>query len=213
MKPEQPRAGDRRGRALRWHWRATGAGALLALAVSLALGAGGLAATARATEPAAVDAAPRSVAAQAAPESLAELVRFAPDVYGFRYSNHVALFIVTDDGVILADPIGQQNPRTPSLIKEAIRTVTDRPVKYVLYSHWGADHAMGGAAFADTAQFVGHRNTVEKIAAANDPTSPVPGLTFEDHMGLDLGGKHVDLYAAALSARDDYFILHYPAAG
>ena len=211
MKPERQRIADQAGRPLRWHWRAVGAGALLALAASLALGAGGL--TARATEPAAVDVAPRFAAQTAAPESLAELVRFAPDVYGFRYANHVALFIVTDDGVILADPIGQQNPRTPNLIKEAIRTVTDQPVRYVLYSHWGADHAMGGAAFADTAQFVGQRNTVEKIAAANDPSSPVPGLTFDSHMGLDLGGKHVDLYAAEFSARDDYFILHYPAGG
>src|SRR4029450_5664432 len=123
------------------------------------------------------------------PESIAELARFAPDVYGFRYDNHVAMFIVTDAGVILADPIGQQNPRTPSLIKEAIRAVTDQPVRYVLYSHWGADHAMGGGALADTAQCVGHRNTVEKIAAANDPNSPVPELTFDSHMAIDLGGK------------------------
>ena len=34
-----------------------------------------------------------------ATESLAELVRFAPDVYGFRWANHVALFIVTGAGV------------------------------------------------------------------------------------------------------------------
>ena len=87
-----------------------------------------------------------------ASESLAELARFAPDVYGFRYENHVALFIVTDEGVIVADPIGQVNPRTPFVLKEAIRAVTDQPVKYVLYSHWGADHGMGGAVFADTAR-------------------------------------------------------------
>ena len=49
-------------------------------------------------------------------ESIAELARLAPDVYGFRYENHVALFIVTDEGVILADPIGQVNPHTPSVI-------------------------------------------------------------------------------------------------
>jgi glyoxylase-like metal-dependent hydrolase (beta-lactamase superfamily II) len=145
-------------------------------------------------------------------ESLAELARFAPDVYGFRYENHAALFITTDEGVILVDPIGQRNPRTPYLIKEAIRAVTDQPVKYVLYSHWGADHGMGGAAFADTARFVGHRNTVDAIAAANDPNSPVPEITFDKHLALDLGGRHVDLYAADLSARDNYFILHYPAS-
>ncbi len=147
-----------------------------------------------------------------ASESLAELARFAPDVYGFRYENHVALFIVTDEGVILADPIGQVNPRTPFVLKEAIRAVTDQPVKYVLYSHWGADHGMGGAVFADTAQFVGHRNTVEKIRGANDPTSPVPEITFDKHLPLELGGKRVDLYAAELSPKDDYFVLHYPAS-
>jgi glyoxylase-like metal-dependent hydrolase (beta-lactamase superfamily II) len=191
--------------------RAAGAAALLALGVALALG-GSVSGLARAAHPAGGTVAAQGPAAQGpAPESLAELVRFAPDVYGFRYANHVALFIVTDEGVILTDPIGQQNPRTPSLIKEAIRTVTDQPVRYVLYSHWGADHAMGGAAFADTARFVGHRNTVPRVAAANDPNSPVPEITFDRHHAIELGGKRVDLYAADLSSQDDYFILHYPA--
>jgi hypothetical protein len=145
------------------------------------------------------------------PETVAELARLAPDAYAFQYGNHTALFIVTDEGVILADPIGQANPRTPFVLQEAIRSLTEQPVKYVLYSHWGADHGMGGAAFADTARFVGHRNAAAKIAAANDPTSPVPDLTFDDRLTLELGGKTVELYAAELSPRDDYFILHYPA--
>ena len=202
------------GGAARWlrrRWAASGAAALVALGVALARGGGGLSGSAGAAP--VRQGAPGAVAAQAGgPESLAELVRFAPDVYGFRYASHVAMFIVTDEGVILTDPIGQQNPRTPSLIKEAIRTVTDQPVKYVLYSHWGADHAMGGAAFADTAQFVGHRNTVAKIAAANDPASPVPEITFDTHLAIELGGKRVDLYWAEMWAGDDYFILHYPAS-
>jgi glyoxylase-like metal-dependent hydrolase (beta-lactamase superfamily II) len=145
-------------------------------------------------------------------ESIAELVRFAPDSYGFRYQNHVSLFIVTGDGVILIDPCGQGNPRTPSMIKEAARSVTDQDVKYVVYSHWGADHGMGGAVFADTAQFVGHRNVVGKIAEANDPGSPVPEITFDDHLDLNLGGTHLDLYWAGLSAKDDYIIVHHPAS-
>jgi glyoxylase-like metal-dependent hydrolase (beta-lactamase superfamily II) len=102
-----------------------------------------------------------------ATESLAELVRFAPDVYGFRWANHVAMFIVTDAGVILVDANGQVNPRTPALIKEAIRSVTPQPVKYFVYSHSAFDHSTGGAVFADTARFVGHKNTVEPIRAAN----------------------------------------------
>jgi len=105
-------------------------------------------------------------------ESLAELVRFAPDVYGFRYLNYVAMFIVTRDGVILADPIGQGNPRTPTMIKEAIRSVTEQPVKYVVYSHSAADHATGGVVFADTAQFVGHRRTADEMGRIAE--HPIP---------------------------------------
>jgi hypothetical protein len=120
-------------------------------------------------------------------ESLAELVRFMPDVYGFRWVNHVAMFVVTDAGVILVDANGQVNPRTPSLIKEAIRSVTAQPVRYFVYSHSAFDHSTGGAVFADTAKFVGHRNTVERIRAAQDPTTPVPDIVFDKKLALELG--------------------------
>ena len=147
-----------------------------------------------------------------ATESLAELVRFAPDVYGFRWVNHVALFIVTDAGVVLVDANGQLNPRTPALIKEAIRSVTPQPVKYFVYSHSAFDHSTGGAVFADTARFVGHKNTVERIRAANDPTTPVPDIVFDQKTTLELGGRRVDLYPADLSPTDDYIVVHDPAA-
>jgi len=147
-----------------------------------------------------------------ATESLAELVRFAPDVYGFRYVNHVALFIVTSAGVILVDPIGQVNRRTPALIKEAIRAVTSEPVRYVVYSHSAFDHSTGGAVFADTARFVGHANTVERIKAAKDPTTPAPDIVFDRKMSLELGGRSIDLYPADLSPTDDYIVVHDPAS-
>jgi glyoxylase-like metal-dependent hydrolase (beta-lactamase superfamily II) len=143
-----------------------------------------------------------------ATESLAELVRFAPDVYGFRYANHVALFIVTPDGVILVDPIGQVNPHTPALMKEAIRAVTAEPVRYVVYSHSAFDHSTGGAVFADTARFVGHKNAVAPIRAANDPTTPPPDVTFDAKTTVELGGRRLDLYPADLSPTDDYIVIH-----
>lgn len=145
-------------------------------------------------------------------DSLAELARIAPDTYLFRYNNHTALFITTDEGAILVDPIGQENPRTPFLIKEAIRAVSDKPVKYLLISHSAADHSTGGAAFADTATIVSTARAAERIAAFNDPLTPVPGVTFDKTWSLTLGGKKIDLYPAEMCATDDYFILHYPAA-
>jgi glyoxylase-like metal-dependent hydrolase (beta-lactamase superfamily II) len=147
-----------------------------------------------------------------ATESLAELVRFAPDVYGFRYVNHVAMFIVTGAGVILVDPIGQVNRGTPALIKAAIRALTAEPVRYAVYSHSAFDHSTGGAVFADTARFVGHRNAVSPIKAANDPTTPAPDITFDAKTSLELGGRRVDLYPADLSPTDDYIVVHDPTS-
>ena len=37
------------------------------------------------------------------------------------------------------------------------------PVRYVVYSHSHFDHAEGGAVFADTAQFVAHRNMLRNM--------------------------------------------------
>lgn len=71
---------------------------------------------------------------------------------------------------------------------------------------------MAVESLAELARFVGHRNTVPKIAAANDPASPVPELTFDDELSWELGSKTVLLYAAKLSPTDDYSILHYPAS-
>lgn len=113
------------------------------------------------------------------------------------------MFVVTDAGVILVDANGQVNPRTPALIKEAIRSVTAQPVKYFVYSHSAFDHSTGGAVFADTARFVGHANTVERIRAAKDPTTPVPDVVFDKPTTLELGGRRVDLYPADLSPTDD----------
>jgi glyoxylase-like metal-dependent hydrolase (beta-lactamase superfamily II) len=162
----------------------------------------------------AVPAGSGSIAAQqtpAGPPSLVELIRVADDVYSFRYNTHITMFIVTADGVIAADPLGQQNPEAPNLLKAAIRSVTDQPVKYVVITHWGADHGMGGAAFADTAKFISHPTTAQAIAQANDPTTPVPDMLVTDQLMLELGGKQVGIYYPGVTQGPDYLVVHYPA--
>jgi glyoxylase-like metal-dependent hydrolase (beta-lactamase superfamily II) len=145
-------------------------------------------------------------------ETLGQLVRFGSNAYAVRYANYVSAFFVTSEGVILVDPSGQSTPRLPYLIREAIRIVSDQPVKYVIYSHWGADHGMGGAAFAETAEFVAHRNALARIEAAPDPTSPVPTILIDREHTLTLGDTRVDLYPTDFHDADDYLIVHDPAS-
>jgi len=151
-------------------------------------------------------------AAPSLPQSLSEFVRVKPDVYAFRYLNHVSMFVVGSDGVLVVDPIGQANAQAPAVLEEAIRSVTDQPVTWLVYSHWGADHGTGGAVFADTATFIGHQNVAPKIEAAADPLSPVPTVTMTDRSDIDLGGKTVELHSLGLGPEDDYVIAYEPSS-
>src|SRR3954463_9732436 len=79
------------------------------------------------------------------------------NVYIFRNGNHQSMFVVTNDGVIATDPIGYGRPTGGQTYLEEIRKVTDKPVKYVVYSHHHFDHVAGGKAFKDAgATFVAH---------------------------------------------------------
>ncbi len=145
------------------------------------------------------------------PQPLAELTRLADDVYLFRYETYQALFIVTDDGVIATDPISLRNPAISLLYKAAIATVTDQPVRYVVYGHDHNDHITGGDVFADTAQFVSQRLAAPRIAARGDPRAPIPTILFDDRLTLELGGTIVELYYIGPAHSDNDLILIYPA--
>ncbi|MGE3271811.1 MAG: MBL fold metallo-hydrolase, partial [Chloroflexota bacterium] len=148
----------------------------------------------------------------ALPQSVAELTRLREDVYAFRYLNHVSLFVPTDEGVVVVDPIGGGgNPQAPVALKGAIASITNQPVKWLVYSHSAPDHSTGGAVFAETATFVSHANAKAAFENRNDPNSPVPSVTFEQMMPLDLGGKHFELHWSSLTPQSDYLIFSYPA--
>lgn len=116
----------------------------------------------------------RLVAQQPAqgPQVTASLTRIAEDVFMWSNSGYNMMIILTDDGPIATDPSGQFNRAAPPLYKAAIQSLTDKPVRYLVYSHDHADHNTGGDVFADTAEIVGHRLSAAKIAARNDPRSP-----------------------------------------
>lgn len=126
--------------------------------------------------------------------------------------NHVTMFIVTDDGVIAADPVGQSNPRSPQMYKAAIASVTDRPVKYLIYSHDHADHIQGGAVFMDTVEHViSHQLAAPKIVTRNNAVTPRPTLLVGDIMTLEHGGRRIELIYAGRCHSDNSLMIHYPA--
>jgi glyoxylase-like metal-dependent hydrolase (beta-lactamase superfamily II) len=159
-------------------------------------------------------AAPAGVIAQEAtpPPPVDEIQQFGDDTYAFISSGYVSLFVVTDEGVIATDPSSQFDTERSARLEAAIAGITDQPVRYLVYSHSHPDHATGGDVFADTATFVAHRNAVEKIAALNDPRTPVPSLAFDDFLSIELGGKVVELYYTGRNHSDNMIVMLVPSS-
>jgi glyoxylase-like metal-dependent hydrolase (beta-lactamase superfamily II) len=84
-----------------------------------------------------------------------EIVNVTGDIYRARNNNYYALFLVTPEGIVLADPI---NPAFATWMKEQFAERFRVPVRYVIYSHSHWDHVEGASVFADTARVVAHEN-------------------------------------------------------
>jgi glyoxylase-like metal-dependent hydrolase (beta-lactamase superfamily II) len=99
------------------------------------------------------------------------VVNVTGQLYRAQNNNHYTVFLVTPEGVIMSDPINRDFARW---LKSEIATRFKQPVRYVLYTHRDWDHASGGVVFADTAEFVGHRNMLTALAppAGNPPLTP-----------------------------------------
>jgi len=87
-----------------------------------------------------------AVAAAQAPAPQFDLTKVTDHVYSFRSGIHRAMVVVTSDGVIVTDPI---NSGAAKNMMDEIRKVTDKPVKFVIYSHNHWDHVAGGKIFKD----------------------------------------------------------------
>ncbi len=95
-----------------------------------------------------------------APGPAQEITNITGDLYFARTISHSTAFLVTPDGIILADPISTE---FAMWLKGELDRRFGKPVKYVIYSHFDFDHAEGGDVFAATAQFIGHENMKKNL--------------------------------------------------
>ena len=82
-------------------------------------------------------------------------------VYRATNNNHGTVFMVTSEGIVLADPITTD---FAMWLRGEFDARFGVPVRYVIYSHHHWDHATGGGVFSDTAQYVGHTNMLNHLA-------------------------------------------------
>ena len=132
--------------------------------------------------------------------------KIAGDFYRFQNNFHFSVFYVTDDGVLVTDPIDADAAKW---LKAEIKKRFKKPIKYLVYSHDHQDHSSGGEVFADTAIIVGHENTRAAMIGEKRPT-PAPTVTFSDRMTLHLGGREIELTYVGKGHSDNSIAIRFP---
>jgi len=127
----------------------------------------------------------------------------APGVYSYEQLRSageekfttVSLFVVTGDGVLVAD--GQGNVEETERMIEHIAEITDEPIRTVVVASDHGDHTAGNSAFPANVAFLAHPTSalaLESTAAnARDGAPPVRLATqlVEDRTIIDMGDKEI----------------------
>jgi glyoxylase-like metal-dependent hydrolase (beta-lactamase superfamily II) len=134
------------------------------------------------------------------------------NVYIFRNGNHQSIFIVTKDGVIATDPVAYGRPTGGQQYLDEIKKVSDKPVKFLIYSHHHFDHIAGGQAFRDAgAKIVAHKNATARLKMLQDPATPVPDQSVSDRgRTIKLGGTTLELKYVGRNHSDSTLVMRLP---
>jgi cyclase len=122
-----------------------------------------------------------------------KLIKVADDLYVIDGggAGNVAIYI-TNEGVIMVDDKYEQHFDE---IMANVKKVTNQPIKYILSTHYHADHSGGNTRFSSIAEIISTRNAHDGIVQhkqSNAPDNMIPArVTFTQETDLFLGGKEV----------------------
>ena len=118
-------------------------------------------------------------------------------------------FIVGGEGVAVIDPGGSRGDG--ERLRATIKAKTDKPIRFVVMTHFHPDHVFGAVAFReDHPNFVGpermpgvaaargtfYRHRLEDVLGHDEAGDfVVPTLLVKDRVEIDLGGRTLDLAA------------------
>jgi glyoxylase-like metal-dependent hydrolase (beta-lactamase superfamily II) len=131
---------------------------------------------------------------------------------------------VGDDGVLLVDD--ELQPMSAKL-KARVALLTNKPVRFVINTHWHFDHAGGNAAFGGAgALIVAHDNVRKRLSVdtvmemGGDKKMPIPAtpaaglpvVTFAEDVTLHVNGDDIHIFHVAPAHTDTDAVVHFTKA-
>ncbi|WP_204336100.1 MBL fold metallo-hydrolase [Leptobacterium flavescens] len=123
-----------------------------------------------------------------------------------------SLVVVTDEGVLVVDPV---NEKRAADMRAEVRKITDKPVVKVVYTHDHFDHARGGQIFKEEgAEFITHQLCSDLLNRDLEKRVVLPDVMYEgDYHRIELGGKYIDLHYLGPNESFCMSVVHMPQDG
>lgn len=162
-----------------------------------------------------------TASAEVAPEPTITLTPVADGVYMLMGEGGNIGLSVGDDGVFAID--SQFAPLTEK-IQAAIATISDKPIRFLLNTHWHFDHTGGNENFTNTGTvIVAHNNVRERMSRdqfiaglgmevpASSPAA-LPIVTFSEDITFHFNGETIHATHVNPAHTDGDSIVHFQAA-
>jgi glyoxylase-like metal-dependent hydrolase (beta-lactamase superfamily II) len=123
---------------------------------------------------------------------------------------------VGDDGIVIVDdeflPLADK-------IEAALKGITDKPVRFVLNTHWHGDHTGGNPHFGEKAPIIAQENVRKRLAEGGKgrfgdtppaPKAALPVITFEDKVSVHLNGEDIRALHIPSGHTDGDAVIFFP---
>jgi cyclase len=107
---------------------------------------------------------------------------------------------VGDDGIVIVD---DQFAPLAEKIRAALKGITDKPVRFVINTHWHGDHTGGNPQFGETSTIIAQTNVRKRLAegmpgSGSIPAMPamgkagLPVITFDHDVTVHVNGEDIE---------------------
>lgn len=117
--------------------------------------------------------------------------KLADNVYVIPGGGGNTTVFVSSKGVVLVD---SKLPDQGQALMDQVRTVTDKPVIYLINTHSHFDHTGSNAFFPESVKIIAQENCAKQLQASPAAPRGLASSTYTDHLTLLSGDDAVDLY-------------------
>jgi cyclase len=128
---------------------------------------------------------------------------------------------VGDDGIVIVD---DQYAPLAEKIRAALKGITDKPLRFIINTHYHQDHTGGNAFFQKEAPIIAHDNVRKRLAASGTagnggtvkmttevaPAGALPILTFDHDVTVHLNGEDIRALHVPNGHTDGDSVIFFP---